>query len=173
MIADTTKWLIAAFDANADVPGWRRSLDDEKASDSGITLLAYSALGRACSTAGIALPEPLARAAIASQTALRLRGYESADPDVRFDVRVTSSTGPPVEVTVTRLIWYPWAIESVSSWRRCAATRGEPPEVIRGLDRSLGHLLGDLSPYMLRDVTRAQKPLFVLAETYYGLGEVP
>jgi hypothetical protein len=173
MIADTANWLVAAFDVGAIVPGWRRSLDDDKEPDSGITLLAYSALGRACAAAAFDVPTELSQAAILSQSALRLRSYESADPDIRFDVRVNSEKGPSTHVTITRMIWYPWAAEGLVNWRRCAEKRNLPPESMRALDRSLGHLLGDMSPQMLRDVTRAQKPLFVTAETYYGLGDAP
>ncbi len=173
MIADAARWLVAAFDDRTIVPGWRRSLDDEKEPDSGITLLVYSALGRACASAGFAPSRALLRAAIRSQSGLRLRNYELADPDVRFDVRVDRGQGPATEVTVTRMIWYPWATGGLVNWRRCAAKLDQPAESLRALDRSLAHLLGDLSPQMLQDVTRPQKPLFVTAETYYGLGEAP
>jgi hypothetical protein len=111
--------------------------------------------------------------ALRSQADLRRRAYESADPDIRFDVRLNAENGASNEVTVTRMIWYPWAVEGLVNWRRCAVERKWPAEIQRALDRSLSHLLGNLSPQMLSDVTRSQKPLFVGAETYYGLGEAP
>jgi hypothetical protein len=172
MIADTANWLVAGFDAEAATPGWRRSRDDDKEPDSGITLLAYSALGRACATSDFDVPESLLQAALRAQTALQFRSYESADPDIRFDVRLGGENAR-TEVTTTRMIWYPWAVEGLVNWRRCAEKRNLPPENLRALDRSLGHLLGAVAPDMLRDVTRAQKPLFVAAETYYGLGDAP
>ena len=71
------------------------------------------------------------------------------------------------------MIWYPWAVEGLVNWRRCAEKLHLPQETKRALDRSLGHLLATVAPDMLRDVTRPEKPSFVNAESYYALGGAP
>ena len=130
--------------------------------------------GRACAEAALPIADNVRDSALRLQASLRRRGYDSVDPDIRFDVRVKRPDGGVTgEVTVTRMIWYPWAVEGLTFWRRCAEKSGYPPEIHRALDRSLGHLLGDVGPEMLRDVTRMQRQLFVGAETYYGLGKAP
>jgi hypothetical protein len=70
------------------------------------------------------------------------------------------------------VIWYPWAVQGLASWRGCAGRGNAPPETLAALDRSLGHLLGDLAAAMSRDVMRAEAPVFLLGETDYGLGAV-
>ncbi len=174
MIAGTVGWLSGAFVDQPNRSGWRRSLSDDRAPDAGITLLINAALGRACAEIGTALPERIRDAALASQIALRRRGYDTADPDIRFDVQTIPAAGERRGlVTVTRMIWYPWAVSGVASWRRCAAREQLGPEIRRRLDRSLGHLVVGLSSDMLRDVTDPQRQIFVGAETYYGLASVP
>lgn len=74
---------------------------------------------------------------------------------------------------VTRMIWYPWAVEALVSWRRCAQRLNLPYESKRALDRSLSHLLRNVGPHMVRDVMRPERPLWLNAETYYGLGKAP
>jgi hypothetical protein len=173
MISDTATWLQGAFVIDSAHPGWRRNLDDDKPPDTGITLLVYSALGRACAQAGIA-PGRIGDAASSAMADLRLRSYESADPDIRYDVRSFDRAGKVrTEVTITRMIWYGWAVQALASWRRCAARMDMPTETRRAIDRSLSHLLGDDAPAMLRDVLRPQRPLWINAETYYGIGIAP
>jgi hypothetical protein len=170
MIARTAAWLDNAFVREPGLSGWRRSLDDDKQPDSGITLLIFSALGRACAETDIRLSDDIVAAALQAQATLQRREYESPDPDIRYVVRVIGDNGSAsTHYTVTRMIWYPWAIEGLVHWRRCAEKTHKPHETLWGLDRSLGHLLGDLAPSMLGDLMRRQKPLFVVAETYYGL----
>jgi hypothetical protein len=174
MIADTANWLNGAYVADPELPGWRRSLSDDKPPDTGITLLAYAALGRACAEADTVVPVAISASALKSMADLRQRKYESADPDIRFDVRVADSAGlQKTQVTVTRMIWYGWATEGVASWLRCMRKHDQPPEVTLPLLRSLGHLLNEVGPDMVRDVLRPQRPLWINAETYYGLGNVP
>jgi hypothetical protein len=108
------------------------------------------------------------------QTDLRLRAYDSADPDIRFDVHAVGADGrTSTLVTIIRMIWYPWAVEGLASWRRCAAKHNRPPEIRAALDRSLGHLVVGLSTEALADLLRSSKPVYVAAESYYGLGQVP
>jgi len=171
IIANTAKWLIGNF-VN-DPPGWRRSADDDREPDSGITLLVYSALGRACEVAHVPIPDSIRTAALDLQAGLRFRRYESADPDIRFDVGTSGANGRRYLSTQTRMIWYPWAVAGLVSWRRCAEKLHLPPETKRTLDRSLGHLLAKVAPDMLRDVTRPGKPSWVGAETYYALDDAP
>lgn len=174
MIAQTAKWLQQAFVEDKDSAGWRKSRDDDRPPDSGITLLIHSALGRACADAGIAVPDTVRQAAIALLTDLRHRRYESSDPDIRFDVRINDVHGEPkTQVTVTRMIWFPYAVQGLVSWRRCADRTNLPPETKRALDRSLSHLLRDVAPEMVRDVLRPERPLWLNAETYFGLGRAP
>jgi hypothetical protein len=118
-----------------DPPGWRRSADDDRDPDSGITLLVHSALGRACAVAHVPIPDSIRTAALDVQAGLRFRGYESADPDIRFNV---PTRGGRYLSTQTRMIWYPWAVEGLVNWPRCAEKLHLPPETKRTLDRSLG-----------------------------------
>jgi hypothetical protein len=174
MISATAAWLQGAFVDDGGRSGWRKSLDDDRLPDSGITLLVHSAVGRACADAGIAVAEPVRTAAIDLLADLRHRGYESTDPDIRFDVRMIDARGEQrTQVTVTRMIWYPWAVEALVSWRRCAQRLNLPAESRRALDRSLSHLLRNVGPQMVRDVMRPERPLWLNAETYYGLGKAP
>ena len=80
MIANTAKWLIGTFVNDPSGPGWRRSVDDDRQPERGITLLVYSALGRACAVAHVSVPDSIRAAALDVQSGLRFRGYESADP---------------------------------------------------------------------------------------------
>ena len=170
MIARTATWLDNAFIREPGLSGWRRSLDDDKQPDNGITLLVFSALGRACAEADVRLSDDVVAAALQAQAALQGREYESPDPDIRYVVRVTDDKGnTSTHYSVTRMIWYPWAIEGLVHWRRCAEKTHKPHETLRALDRSLSHLLGDIAPALLGDLMRPQKPLFVVAETYYCL----
>ena len=174
MIAQTAKWLQQAFVEDSESTGWRKSLDDDRQPDSGITLLIHSALGRACADAGIEMPDNVRQSAIALLTDLRHRRYESSDPDIRFDVRTTDARGETKTlITVTRMIWFPYATEALANWRRCAERTDLPPETRRALDRSLSHLLRNVGREMVRDVLRPQRPLWLNAETYFGLGRVP
>jgi hypothetical protein len=174
MISGTAAWLQGAFVDDDGRRGWRKSLDDDRPPDSGITLLIHSALGRACADAGVAVSDPVRTAAIALLTDLRHRRYESTDPDIRFDVRMIDARGEKrTQVTTTRMIWYPWAVEALVSWRGCARRLDLPAETSRALDRSLSHLLRDVGPHMIRDVLRPERPLWVNAETYFGLGKAP
>jgi hypothetical protein len=174
MITETSRWLNDAFVQDGGRSGWRISVDDDRLPESGTSLFIHAALGRACAEAGIPIADDVREAALSLQAGLRHRTYDSVDPDIRFDVRVVEDNGAVTgQVTVTRMIWYPWAVEGLAAWRRCAEKNGYAPEVRRALDRSLGHLLADVAPDVLRDVTRRQRQLFVTAETYYGLGKAP
>jgi hypothetical protein len=173
MIADTSMWLVRNFVPDVGQRGWRRSVDDDKAPDAAITLTVYSALGRSCAEAGTDLPAQIREAALEFQSALRRRTYDSVDPDIRRDVQITGPDGESqLRVTTTRVIWYAFALQGLVSWRQCAGNGHLPPETLMALDRSIGHLLGDLSPQMIADVTRTEAPIFVLGETDYGLGSV-
>jgi len=173
MIAATSAWLVQSFVPDVGQKGWRRTLDDDKAPDPAITLTVYAALGRACAEAATALPPALRDAALEFQSALRHRTYDAIDPDIRHDFHILGpDTQDQFRTTITRVIWYPWAVQGLASWRACAGRGNAPPETLAALDRSLGHLLGDLAPAMSRDVTRAEAPVFLLGETDYGLGSV-
>jgi hypothetical protein len=170
MIERTAGCLDNAFVREPGLSGWRRSLDDDKQPDGGIALLIFSALGRACAETDFRLSDDVISAALQAQTTLRRRDYESPDPDIRYVVRVIGDDGgASTHYTVTRMIWYPWAIEGLVHWRRCAEKTHKAHETLWALDRSMGHLIGDLAPNMLADLMRRQKPIFVVAETYYGL----
>ena len=175
MIANTVDWLSINFVDEPGRQGWRRGLGDDRPPDSGITLLVYAALGRVCSdTSAPPLPETLRTAAVQSQIALAGRDYGSADPDIRIDMPSRDASGRRwPNLTVTRMIWYPWAAEGLTRWRRCGERLRLPAETMRRLDRSVGHLLVDISGDMMRDVMSRQRQLFVVAETYYGLGRAP
>ncbi len=173
MIADTSRWLVGNFVPDVGQKGWRRTVDDDKAPDAAITLTVYSALGRACAEAGTELPAQIREAALEFQSALRRRNYDAVDPDIRRDVQIVGPNGESqLRVTTTRVIWYAFALQGLVSWRQCAGNSHLPPETLMPLDRSIGHLLGDLSPQMIADVTRTEAPIFVLGETDYGLGSV-
>jgi MTH538 TIR-like domain (DUF1863) len=173
MIADTSRWLVRSFVPDVGQRGWRRTVDDDKAPDAAITLTVYSALGRACAEAGFELPPMVQGAALEFQSGLRRRTYDALDPDVRHDFRILGPDGQDqLRTTITRVIWYPWAVQGLASWRQCARQNGLPLETLATLDRSLGHLLADLSPQMIADVTRTEAPIFLLGETDYGLGAV-
>lgn len=169
MIADTARWLAESFVDDRDASGWRRSLDDEKQPDAGLTLFVYSALGSACE-ADIKLPGAVIANAVRVEAGLRNRAFDYADPDIRFDIEVGSRNDPTRLVSTTRMIWYPRAINGLVAWRACARRHQLPPEIRRALIRSLDHLMIDLSPLVLADVTRRTKPLYVDAEVYYGIG---
>ncbi|WP_051677723.1 toll/interleukin-1 receptor domain-containing protein [Bradyrhizobium sp. URHD0069] len=174
MIADTSAWLARTFVQKGGHFGWRRSLDDDKPPDSGIALMIFSALGRACADARASMPESIRHAALASQIELRRRRYDTADPDIRFDVHVRDDAGgQSMLVTSTRVIWLPWAIEGLVHWKRCALRYDHQPATLRALDRSLGHLLSDVTSEMLDAAAAEQKRLWVLAELAYGLGRAP
>ncbi len=174
LIRRTASWLITTFVDDTSQPGWRRSNDDDRQPDEGITLLVFSALGRACAVAGVSIPDKILTVALNAQADLRYRSYKSGDPDIRYDVAIIGANGARVtQVTVTRMIWYPWAVQGLVSWRRCASKLNLPAEKMRAIDRSLGHLLANVSAGMLHDVTRPEKPSFVNAETYYGVGTAP
>jgi hypothetical protein len=173
MIADTSAWLVRNFVPDVGQRGWRRTLDDDKAPDAAITLTVYSALGRSCAEAGTELPAQIREAALEFQSELRHRTYDAVDPDIRRDVQIVGPDGQnQVRITTTRVIWYPFALQGLVSWRQCAGKNHLPPETLTALDRSMGHLLGDLSQQMIADVTRTEAPIFVLGETDYGLGSV-
>jgi hypothetical protein len=171
MIADTSTWLVRDFVPDVGQRGWRRTVDDDKAPDAAMTLTVYSALGRSCAEAGTELPAQIREAALEFQSGLRRRTYDAVDPDIRHDFQIV---GPESQfrTTITRVIWYPWAVQGLVSWRQCARKNDFPRETLATLDRSIGHLLGDLSPRMIADVTRADAPIFLLGETDYGLGSV-
>jgi hypothetical protein len=71
----------------------------------------------------------------------------------------------------TVILWYPWAIQGLMNWLRHADNHKYPPEVKRTLERSLGHVLIADSADMLSNLSRA--PVYVVAETYYGIGRIP
>ena len=173
MIADTSTWLVRSFVPDVGQRGWRRTVDDDKAPDAAITLTVYSALGRSCAEAGTELPAQIRDAALEFQSGLRRRTYDALDPDIRHDFRTLGPDGQDqFHTTITRVIWYPWGVQGLASWRQCARKSDLPRETLATLDRSLGHLLADLSSPMIADVTRAEAPIFVLGETDYGLGSV-
>jgi hypothetical protein len=173
MIADTSTWLVRAFVPDVGRGGWRRTVDDDKAPDAAITLTVYSALGRSCAEAGTDLPAQIREAALEFQSELRHRTYDAVDPDIRRDIQIVGPDGQnQLRITTTRVTWYPFAVQGLVSWRQCARKSDLPPEILTALDRSLAHLLGDLSPQMIADVTRTEAPIFVLGETDYGLGSV-
>ena len=87
MIAETSRWLNGAFVSDNEHAGWRSNVDDDRPPESGTTLFVHAALGRACAEAGIPIASN-ARRGVDFVGSLRRRGYDSADPDIRFDVRV-------------------------------------------------------------------------------------
>ena len=171
MIRTTYDWLVDAFVADEAVRGWRRQIDDDKPPDLDLSLYAYGAIARAAVDLGFVVPETIKTAALEQLISLARRPYYPSQADTEHWTRFADDRGRRQMVNQpTRLFWYPWALEALVQWLRYAGHAQLRPESIRGLERSLGHLVIDLSGAMIGETSRA--PIFVRAEALYGLGGV-
>src|SRR5262245_61676835 len=169
MIRATAVWLIHAFvDDNVMGAGWRKTLNDDKPPDPDLSIFVFGALARASVDVGIELPDAIERAAIGRLVALKDRGYLPSQTDIEYTVRYADKQGRPQWMNFpTRVFWYPWAIEALVHWLRYVDRKQFPAEITTALNRSLGHVLVDVSDAMLADMSRSQ--IFVRAETLYGI----
>ncbi len=168
MIHAAFDWLINAFVADEGVTGWRRQIDDDKPPDLDLNLYAYGAIGRAAADLSYPIPAKIEKAALEQLIGLAKRSYYPSQEDIEHWTRYVDDQGKRQLVNQpTRLFWYPWALEALVQWLRYADRAQLRPESIQGMQRSLSHLVVDLSDAMLGDVSRA--PIFVKAEALYGL----
>lgn len=171
MSRDTAGWLIQNFVDEQGLTGWRRDLIDDKLPDPEISLITYGALGRAQLELSVRLPARLQAAAFNELARLNRRPYFPSATEAIRQANYTDSDGRRLSVALaSRVMWYPWSIDAVRHWRKLAERQGVPPEVLRALDRSNGHLLVDLAPDMLSEMFNARTLPFVWAETNFGLG---
>jgi hypothetical protein len=165
MIQDAAQRFIRTFVDEKQFGGWRDTMGDSGAPDLDVSLMVYGALGRG----RVSIPDNIRIAASHQLSDLRLRSYAPAHHDIRHWVTIINDQGKSESRMVpTRMFWYPWAIEALLHWVRYADQQKFAPETRSALQRSLGHVLTS------EDVTNdmAQAALYVVAETYYGIGGI-
>jgi hypothetical protein len=168
MIRTSVAWLINAFVDDHLMAGWRRTVNDDKPPDPDLSIFVYGALGRASNDLEIELPATIERTALQRLIALKDRAYYPSQQDIEYDVVFIDEQGKLQAVNLpTRIFWYPWAIEALVHWLRYADHNQFPAEITTALNRSLGHILGDLSDSMLADMSHSF--MFVRADTLYGI----
>jgi hypothetical protein len=171
MIADAARWLTEAFVDEGSVTGWRRQLDDELPIVSDLSISIYGSLVRAHLDVGVPLSDRIVSSALQQLRNFRLRPYYPAYQEISNGVNYTNREGrAQLALLTVRVMWYPWAIESLVNWLQYAERQNSPPEIKRALERSLGHVLVTLSSAMLADMALA--PKWAEGETDYGLGAV-
>jgi conflict system STAND superfamily ATPase/TIR domain-containing protein len=176
MAAATQRWLVAHFDEQAALPGWRVHLNDTSAEPTGdvsdgLTLQIYSELLRAEEELGLVLPPAIVEAIPRHLDALLGRPHSYADstgitfmPLVNFDGK--RSTGSMTE----NYLWYPWAIECAARWlHRLDRLHGSAEEKLRAR-RVVGYLVVDIGSSNLAPGTLAKQPIFKDNEQLYALG---
>ncbi len=171
MIEDTARWLTETFVDEGGVGGWRRDPNDELPIVFELGIPIFGAVVRAHLEVGVPFSDRIEHSALQQLTRLRFRSYVPAYRDITNSTKYTDSQGQPRHAErPVRIMWYPWAIESLVNWLRYAERKSYPPEMRRALERSLGHVLITLSNEMLDDMASA--PKWFQGETYYGLAAV-
>jgi hypothetical protein len=168
MIRAAATWSIQAFVDDNVMPGWRKTLNDDKPPDPDLSIFVFAALARVSLDVGVELPAAIVRAAIGQLVALKDRGYLPSQQDIEYWVRYIDEQGMrKADNFPTRVFWYPWAIEALVHWLQYADRNRFPPEITTALNRSLGHVLNDVSSAMLADMSHSRS--FARAETLYGI----
>jgi class 3 adenylate cyclase len=171
LLRSSAAWLVERFDADADPPGWRRTMEPSDPVSPGLTLQVYAELLRAEAEAGITMPPAILDALtehVASLSSSRLEvpadGGEFSVPSTNYEERTEEWA------ETINFLWYPWAIDASARWlerSKCATCR--PEDVVR-VRRTIGHLAIDLGPEAVRKALSGW--IFVAAETLYGLCSV-
>ena len=171
MIAATSLLLIKTFLNDRGVVGWRMTDDLTLPPSSDLNVMIYGALERAQQEAGIAVPDQIRSAAIVQLIDLRQRPYNPSYREVFSEESIADAQGQLRRVTtIARAMWYPWTADALVTVLKPERKAQLPFHQQRALERSLGHLMFDISGAMLGDALTA--PPWIQGETYYGLGRV-
>ncbi len=165
-IAAAVQWLRDTF-VPGEPAGWRRTRGDDMAPDRSLTAMVAGVLARAATSR---LPAPIEAAMLDTLEGLADRPFLPASNDLTYSLVTVDPAGYRAHlIRLARLIWLPWSAVALADAQGYAARFALPAADRRALARSLGHVVVALAPQTRAEVTDRRAPVFVAAETLYGL----
>jgi len=173
MIAASAQFLYEQFENGESGVGWRHSMTDDKSPTLALGAIIFGSLARSGKVGKRAGNPGLLAIALRQLEGIRHRPYHPSREEIKqYSISLDAAGRERSSFYTSQLVWYPWMIETLSSFIDIATQQDFPPEVQAALRRSLGHMLTRLSGDMIREMHDSRIGLFAVAETHYGLTRV-
>ena len=149
MLAETVRWIDAAFDPRGDMPGWREGRGDLVGD--GLTLMMYALCLRAEAEAGHKMPAEMFEKILPhlQRCLTRNADYPSNPSLLWYPFRNYNGQEMTTQQTII-VHWYKWALATSVLW--LARTDPAPPShAAESVRRVLGHLVVTIGEPEVKD----------------------